>query len=294
MMSRLHKKVTFSLVQKMEILFVFLFLYGWYKNGLYPYLQGFYPISHVFLMAMYPISAMAIGFLFERIFPHSSMFSYTFLGLLLGMGIPISTPIWLFLIFLTCLFFTLTILLKKNKISINLIVLSHLLLVAILFLFNRYFYFNLLEESNSFAYSLLDAVLGKNVGGLYSSNILILLISLVVLCFDYYYKKEIPLYSFGIYFISLIFYSFIIGDMQFFLNHFCLSPIFFALIFVAPLSIYSPYDAKIRVVYSFLIGILILPFSCFINFYEGVYLAILVGNIVAIILEFIKNKKKNT
>jgi Na+-translocating ferredoxin:NAD+ oxidoreductase RnfD subunit len=140
-----------------------------------------------------------------------------------------------------------------------------------------------MEISGIYKYTLIDQIFGHSVGGLYSTNSFLIILSLIFLLTDTYYKKEIPLYSYGLYIIILMFTAIIKQDMSFFLLHICNSSVLFALVFIATLSLFSPYTKKRTLIYSVLIGLLIIPLSLYFNFNEGVYIAILIANIVVII-----------
>lgn len=283
-MNRLHKIIRFSLVHKFYFLFFLFIAYGWYKNGLVPYLQHFYPFSHLILLLLYPLSGFLVGALFDGIFKNQYSFNNKFYGLLFSLIIPISTTISLFLFFLTILLAFNTFLVSKKDWDLNFIVLGKLILVLLLFWLQQYSYANLLEESHMFVYSYLDCLFGNNVSSLFISNVFLILLSYIILYFDAYYKKEIPLYSYGIYLLTLVGYAIFKSNMSLILSSMFSSSILFVFVFLAPLSSFSPYSKKRIVFYSVILGLLVLPCSLLINFYEGVYLALFLANICIIIL----------
>lgn len=287
-MNRLHKMTRFSLIQKLYGLLFLFVVYGWYKNGLIPYLNHYYTFSHLLLILLYPISGLGLGALFDYLFKNRCPFANKFYGLLFSIIIPISTNICLFLVTLVLLLFLNTFLISKKDWDLNFIVLGKLLLVLLLYFMKSYNYANLLEESHLFVYSYLDGIFGHNSSGLFTSNVFFSILSLMVLSFDVYYKKEIPFYSYGIYLLTLVCYSFFKSDMNFILSHMFSSTVLFVLVFIAPLSSFSPYSKKRIAFYSFLLGILILPFSLLINFYEGIYIALILVNFLLIFLNHLQ------
>ncbi len=289
-MSKLHKKIRFSLVQKMYCLLLLLAVYGWYKNGLYPVVQGFYSYTHVLLIALFPLLGFFIGWIFDYFFKNNCMFNHRFYGLLFSLLLPISTPIGLFVLFLVLLLFFHTFIIQKKDLDFNFIVFGKLAFVLILFLLHTYSYANQLEQSNLYLYSFVDTLFGHTISGMFTSPVLMILFAFVVLAFDPYYKKEIPFYSYGVYFVSLLVFSIMKSDMSFLLTHLFSSTILFVLVFLAPLSLFSPYSAKRKIFYSVFLGISILPCSFLFNFYEGVYISLFLANLLIIILNVVQKK----
>lgn len=288
MMNRLHKKINISLKQKLYFIFIIFIIFGWYKNALLPFTHQFYSLSHVFLVILFPISSFLIGALFDYIFKNHYLFDNKFYGLLFSLFIPISTNICLYILLLTILLFLNTFWISKKESDFNFLVFGKLILVLILYLLHSYDYANALENSHLFIYSYLDSLFGHTTSGLFSSSTLLIIISFVILNFDTYYKKEIPFYSYGVYLLTLVIYSFFKSDMTIVLKEMLDSSILFALIFIAPLSSFSPYSKKRIFFYSILLGLLILPFSLMFNFYEGVYIALFFVNILLIILNYLQ------
>lgn len=289
-MSRLHKKIRISLVHKYFFLFLLFLLFGWYKNALLPAIEGFYPKTHLGYILLYPVLGFLLGFLFDKICRKKFTYSNSFFGLLFSLSLPISTPLWLFIIGCFLLFVLNTFLIQRKDWDVHLLALSHLALVGYLFFTKQYQYSNLLEESGLFVYSFLDGLLGFTVGGLFTSSVLLTFVCFVVLCFDYYYKKEIPIFSYGFYLLTLVFYAIWKNDMAFLLTHMFSSTVLFVLVFLAPLDLFSPYSRKRKAMYSFLLGVGVLPFSLLFNFYEGVYFSLILANFLLILLNGIQNR----
>lgn len=289
-MSSLHKKINFPLTRKYALLFLFFFLFGWYKNGLLPVMEGFYPKTHLVFLLLYPTLGFFLGFLFDKLFRRDATYNNRFFGVLLSFILPISTPIYVFLVWCFLLLLFNTFFIQKKDWDFNFVVFGYLLLVGYLYFTHQYQYSNALEESHLFVYSYLDGVFGYNVGGLFTSSVFLILLSFLFLSFDYYYKKEIPFYSYGFYLLTLILYSFWKGDLRFILANMLSSTILFALVFLAPLSLFSPYTRKRKVLYSFFLGVFILPFSLYFSFFEGVYFSLILANFIVILLNGVQNK----
>ncbi len=289
-MNRLHKITKLSLVQKMYLLLFCFVLYGWYKNAFVPYFNHYTNFSQLILILLYPLCGLGIGALFDLLFKTTHFYTNKFYGLLFSLILPISTNICYFLFFLSLLLFINTILISRKNLEFNFLVFGKLLFVLFLFLQHNYGYANGLEESHMFIYSYLDGIFGHNVSAIFTSNVFFILLSFGVLFFDSYYKKEIPFYSYGFYIITLVFYAFLKSDMNFILNNLFSSTILFVIVFLAPLSCFSPYTKKRTFIYCILFGGTILPFSLLINFYEGVYIALALSNSVVVLLNAIQKQ----
>ena len=278
MVNRIHKNVRLSLENKLYICFGLFLLFGWYKNGLLPFLNHYYGFSHLFLLVLYPLSGFGIGALLDFLFKNNMPYNNKFYGVLFSLIIPISTNIFWYLLFITALLFLNTLWISKKDLDLHFIVLGKLLLVFFLVWMGQYSYANLLEQSHLFLYSYLDGLFGYSVGGLFTSSTFLIFLTFLFLVFDPYYKKEIPFYSYGVYFLSLLGFSIYKGDMNFLLSHMFSSDILFLLVFLAPHLPFSPYSRKRVTTYSLLLGIFILPFSLLTNFYEGAYLSLILVN----------------
>lgn len=299
-MTRLHKIPKFSFIKKYYLLFFLFICYGIYKNGVLPFIEGYQNITETLRIFLFPLASFIIGTLFDFLGKNRELFNCKFYALLFSLLIPFQTNFWIYLLFLSIiLFFYLFIVVKKIDCVLNFIAWEKLILVLFLILFHSYNYQNPLENSGLFQYSFLDVLFGHQISGLFTSNVVLLLFSLFLLGIDAYYKKEIPLYSYGFYIISLVIYSIIKQDMGFILTHFFSSSVLFAFIFIATLSIASPYTKRKKFMYSFFIGSTTLIFSLMTNFYEGVYISIVFANLLFVCLphmlenHFIAKKRAN-
>lgn len=291
-MSRLHKKMRFSFIPKYYIAFILLILFGIYKNGIYPFFNGYGSFGNLCLVCLFPIISLGVGVAFDFHFHNKEIFDNKFIATLFILLVPYKTNIFLYLLVLVLLLLLFNLgRIKKINNSLNIIVIAKLILMLLLVFMKTYSYQNVIESKGLFEYTFLDRFLGFNIGSMYSSSIIIILGAFIMLCFDEFYKKEIPSYSYGIYLISLLIYTFMKQDMGFFLNHMLSSNILFALIFVANLSLFSPYTKKGKALYGISIGLFILPFSLLINFYEGVFLAILLVNLLYVSINVILKKQ---
>ncbi len=286
-MSRLHKKISFSLKQKYYLMMLLLILYGYYKNGFLPFYKNYSSLSDMIIVFIIPILSYGIGWIFDKLYNNQEYFNSRFFSLLFSMIIPISINILFYIIFLNglLLFYNYLLVHKKNS-CFNFIAGAKTIIIFILSVFKNCNYENFLEKSGYFKYTFINNIMGHNISSLFTSSILLILIALILFESDEYYKKEIPLYSYGIYLITVLIYAFLHKNMTFILLNTLQSNILFALVFVAPFSNYSPYRRKEKFIYSVIIGISILPFSLVSNFHNGIYFSILLANLILLLLNF--------
>ena len=279
-MSRLHKITNFPLTKKIYLTFMLLIGYGIYKNGLIPYINEYSNIIEFLKIILIPFISLGIGALFDKIYNNKNMYSNSFYSLLFCMIIPYETNIILYLLFLVILLFLYNYL-EKMKIdsNLNIIAVAKLLLILITIIFKNYTYKNPLESSALFQYSFIDSLMGHNISGIFTSNVILIFMAFFFLCSDEYYKKDISINSYGIYLLTLLIYTFISQDITFLLRNMFSSNVLFGLVFVATLSCYTPYQKKHKFIYNVLIGGLILPLSLLVNFFEGIYISIVLANL---------------
>ncbi len=284
-MNSLHKIDKIRLDKKIYIALCFLFFYGIYKNGLIPLLGKYGSILNLIKLIILPIITYVIGFLLDNYFKNNDMYNSRILSLIILSGLPISINFFVYIISILILLLIYNLLRKKIHISLNMVAIIHIVLIIITILFHNYSYLNPLELSNNYNYNFIDYILGRNISGIYISNIFLLILSLIFFLFTYYYKKNIVLFSFLSYFLALLVYSFIKGNMSNLVLNIFNPSIIFSYIFIASISIYSPLIDKKEIAFGLLLGMLTVIFSIFTNFNEGVYIAIILTNILMILIE---------
>ena len=90
----------------------------------------------------------------------------------------------------------------KDKITYNKTALGKLLLILLCILFSTYSYPNMLEINYNYSFNIIDYIFGREVGGIASTSIILILISFIILSFWAVYKRSIPIVSFIIYIIG--------------------------------------------------------------------------------------------
>jgi len=270
-----------------------LIIYGFYKNGLLPFLNQDISLFQMFRPLCFPLIGFGIGAITDYLIwwrndQETIWTNYPIYGLLISMTMPIQTNLCLFAIFLFLLFAIL------RKFSNQLERFSPLLvtqvILSILFVFLAHVPFlNKSEMNNPFVYSMVDIFFGRSIGGVSTTSIFWLLIAYAYLWFDPYYKKEIPISILLSYTLWVIVFEIILptGDMlKMILN----SSVVFASIFVASEMVYSPYTEKGRIIYSIIIGTIGFFLTRFFHNIEGIYISIFLISIFVPVIDEIVNK----
>lgn len=263
-------------------------LYSCYKNGILLYHKNLIGFIGIFKPLFIIFLAILITYLIDYIFLRYLKKDNNYLTILkndynplyfaiLAATLPININIFLYFILLIILNIF-NNLIKQDK--FNYVSLYKLCIIILLLLFNKYNYLNTYETSVETSLTTFDMVLGRSFGGLGTTNILLLIMTFFIFNIIPCYKKEIPVTAFLAYFLMLIIstlfkFNFIL-NMKELIN----SEFIFGIIFVATIPEYSPVTEKSKIIFGLLIGILSFIFNKLINPYEGVFVAILVINLI--------------
>lgn len=232
---------------------------GFYKNGLKLYMNNLVSVYGLFKPLLFDIIGLLCGIIVNIIYnrikkSNNKIFNdfYPLYGLLIASVISINTNIALFT---TSTFILLLISKLLNNNKINIIAFTSLIIIFISNLLGQFTYLNLYEHKNTLTLNSLDYLIGRGSGGINTTYILVLIISLIVLSVNRYYKKEIPLYS-SITFIScLTFYLIFTNKIGTILDNIFTNGILFSYIFIAPEFLTSSYTKKGKIIYSIIIGV---------------------------------------
>ncbi len=232
---------------------------GFYKNGLKLYINNLVSVYGLFKPLLFDIIGLLCGIIVNIIYnrikkSNNKVFNdfYPLYGLLIASVISINTNIALFT---TSTFILLLISKLLNNNKINIIAFTSLIIIFISNLLGQFTYLNLYEQKNTLTLNSLDYLIGRGSGGINTTYILVLIISLIVLSVNRYYKKEIPLYS-SITFIScLTFYLIFTNKIGTILDNIFTNGILFSYIFIAPEFLTSSYTKKGKIIYSIIIGV---------------------------------------
>ena len=201
--------------------------------------------------------------------------------MILTLSLPIKTPI-LFYILSVLIYLLGSDYLKRFKINVLSIV--RLLLIFLLVVLNKYSYMNVYEDNVLTAYTTFDMFFGRIVGSMGGVSSVLLIISYIILLFNPSYKREIPIFIIITYFIVSLGFGMFTHDIKDALKLMLSNEVLFPSIYVATVSIASPILNNKKIIYGVGIGILGFILARFMG-KEGIYVAIVIMNIILIILE---------
>lgn len=280
------------------IILIPIIIYSVYKNGYIPYNKDLCNVITMFKPLILVIISVILGYLFDYVYYHLYIndpnykkrlkSSYTmYYGTLLALIVPVNINYLLYVLFL--LIYLLLITIMRNS-KLNMLVVTRLLLVLFLFILNAYSYNNLYESNIVTNYTTLDIFLGHSASSIGSASTFLIILTYLFLLFVPTYKKNIPIEIILSYSLMILISSFLGFSMKEEIKLMLVNEIFFASVFVATLPNYSPYTIKKELLYSILIGVLGFVF-CKLYLHEGIYISILISNIIFVIIEKISNKK---
>lgn len=273
-------------------------LYGFYKNGIVVAQHGFFSYFLATQYIVIPIIIIVLSYVFE---------SYYYLGIkkekdshsVVNSIVPYVNA----LCYLVCgptnylwltvpLIIVLDIILKfiDNKLSINQVALFKCILFGILTAMSLTNNANLYEASlDTTVTSPVSLFIGSGIGEIGTTSTLCALIGYVILLFNSYYKKEIPIFCIiGYAIVSVIMYF--VGGLSFnelLVNTFA-SGFIFASVFVVSLSTATPVIKSGRIIYALVVGALCAVMVNILNFNIGIYIVILIMGLLSPLLNKFK------
>ena len=102
----------------------------------------------------------------------------------------------------------------------------------------------------------IDYMFGKGSGGIFTTNIILLVISFFVLYYSNVYKKNIAIFSSITFILFTVIYCFIIKDIGNIMNMLFTNGIIFSFVFIATDPISSSYTSKGKIIFGVLVGII--------------------------------------
>jgi hypothetical protein len=266
-------------------------LYGIYKNGIFLFINKYTNVYGLFRPFIFILGGAFIGAIVNIFYEYvinkknnknaslkDVLFSSFHIeyGIILGCLTSINTNMLVF--FLTLVIILLLSKFMKNR--VNIICVCFIIIYAIQsLLLNGFDYMNIYESNKLFEYNILDYIVGKNVGGIASTNILINLLVFILLSVTNNTKTSIGVLSMITSFLLFSLYCMIaninIGNVYFQYGY------IFIFTFVATDYVTSSYTKLGMRIYGILIGTLTFGFY-FIN-------PILAPIIAVLITSFLNN-----
>ncbi len=265
-------------------------IFAYYKNGIIPAQKGSIPFWFGTQYIVIPIVVLFLSYVFE-------VYYYTVIKKEEGLTSVYNSiaPFVNVLCYLVTapmhkLFITIPIMvivdvaLKfiDSKVTINQVALYKCIIFGIFMLMGVKGYANYYEATLDEVVtkpSLLFLGMGKGAIGVTST--LCALIGYLILMFNKYYKKEMPIIAFlGYAIVACVLYF--VGKIGFYdiLRNLFNSGFIFAIVYVLSLSNATPVVRTGRVLYAFFIGLISAILININDFYIGVYIVILVGSLL--------------
>ena len=123
-------------------------------------------------------------------------------------------------------------------------------------IFNKFSFLNIYEVSNKFNMNAIDYLFGKGSGGIFTTNILLLIISYIILCCSKIYKKNIPIYSLVVFLLLSVIYCLFTNSVEIILNMLFTNGILFSFIYVGSEPVSSSYTKVGELIYGIIVGLL--------------------------------------
>ncbi len=242
-----------------------LILYGFYKNGIFLYQKKYVNFLGMFKPLLFLLIGGTIGILvniiYEKLVKKSKakimdvIFGdfYVVYSILISCVVSINTNIFLFSI-VTFLILFLSKFIKTNK--LNIVCLVSLIIFLIMSIFNKFSFLNTYEMGNNFNLDALDYLFGKGSGGIFTTNILFLIISYIILYNTKVYKKSIPIFAFITFTILVVIYCIINNNIGNILNMLFTNGILFSFVYLATDTVSSSYTKIGQIIFGIIVGLL--------------------------------------
>lgn len=256
-------------IEKMSYIYLLsllpLILFGFYKNGISLYIKDYVNILGMLKPLLLILCGFIIGILvniiYEKVIKKSQnnireiIFSsfHPIYGILISCIISINTNIFLFSI-ITFVVLFISKFISINK--VNYIALSGLIIFFIMNIMGEFSFLNIYESTNNFNMNAVDYLFGRGSGGVFTTNVILLTISFIVLYNSKIYKKTIPIFSISTFILLTIIYCISTNNIINIMNMLFTNGILFSFIFIATEPISSSYTKKGMAIYGIIVGIL--------------------------------------
>lgn len=263
-------------------------IYSVYKNGILLYNKGLIRFTYILKPLLLVLAAIFITYGINCLYLkyikkdneclNKLKYDYNPIYFaILTLCLPININLLLF-VFLISLFNIANLYFKQR--NFNSFAIYKLIIILILLLLNKYNYFNIYEMNVDTALTTLDMFMGRSIGGIGTTNSLLLIITFIIFLMMPSYKKEIPISAFITSLILSVFGTLFGFGFIYNIKELLNSEFLFAIIFLATIPEYSPIKDNDKIIYGCIIGLFCFIFNKIINPFEGVFIAIVIANII--------------
>ncbi len=255
-------------IKKISLIYIIslipLIIYGFYKNGIYLYMKKYVGIFGLLKPIIFLLIGAIIGISVNIIYDYfikknkknivDSIFSsfHLIYGILISCVVSINTNIIVFSL-ITFIVLLISKFIKNNR--FNIVCVAVLLIFLIMNIFKDFSFLNIYELNNKFKLDTLDYLFGRGSGGIFTTNIIFLIIGFIILYLSKTYKKNIALFSMITFLIISIIYCICINNIGNILNMLFTNGIMFSFIYIATNSPSSSYTNIGSIIYGILVGI---------------------------------------
>ncbi len=273
-----------NLVKLNIILLIPFLIYGLYKNGYLIYMKGLISGYMVFKPLYLTLISLIIKVVVDLFIYKKVKIDYNLVYLILvSLIMPYNINLIVYSITLL-ITYLLTLFLSKHF-KFNNVCFMYLILILVNYLFNGLSFLNPMEAKYTFSFSSLDILMGRSVGGISSTSIILSLLVFSYYTFNFYYKKDIPLFINLTYLILTFIYFLITKDNNFIIN----SEVIFGSIFISTLPMFSPGKRILQILYAILIGLL----TFILIFITGKIISIYLATFAVSLLINVKIRQKS-
>lgn len=249
---------------KVLLSLLLLILSGFYKNGIKLYIHDLVGVYGLIKPLLFTVLGFLIGSLVNIIYLKikknklnlkESIFSsfHPVYGVIIASVISINTNIILF----TSVTFVILLLSKFITSSrFNVMAATALIITLIFNVVGNFSFLNAYEKSTVLSLDTMDYLLGRGYGGINTSYVLFLIISLIFLTKEDYYKKSIALFSSIVFSLLIVIYSIYDNNVGLILENIFSNGVLFCFIYIATEPLSSSYTKVGQIIFGVLTGLL--------------------------------------
>ena len=282
-----RKMNSFRIILSYYLCILLLSLYATYKNGYLLYRKELISFGNIFKLIILIILTLIITYLIDYYFKRKEYNIKSLIKIdynpiyncliLLTLPININTIYYLIILFIFNILNNII-----NIKNINIYIIYRFIIILLLIILGNYSYSNIYELNIDTSLNFFDMFMGRSIGCIGTTNHFMIIISFLILLTTKSFKKEIPLTSLITYIIciiiSILFKFNIFNNLDMLLN----STYLFGITFIATIPNFSPVSIKGKIIYGISVGLFSFILNHLINPFEGVFISIIIANILII------------